>query len=386
MTKQDASGHHPEHPPHVTHPGGSSSLHQPTNVGGSHASPTPRATGSPGALGAPGDSHSLAIHLEPILREACEGRLGRVEWFNAAWQHGGAATGFASWDDPHALSDQAGHHPIRSVLVKLPVGPTELRWTCDLGHRSHPGPVVPRVLASGDSIGGIDLGWLVVERLEGAILAKAFDERSVRDLLAAAVQFQQAAAEIRPPDSALPHEAPKLHDWHENIARAKEAVRLSKLPDQLRWLDAIKHVQKSLSLIVSRWNTRPINAWCHGDLHPGNALRRRPQIPTQSDQSDPCVLIDLALVHAGHWVEDAVYLERQYWGHAELLHGLKPLAEFSRLRRQAGLPVDTHATDVAIARRLLMASVVPLFLGREHNAKYVRGALEVIEKYLPQLH
>jgi hypothetical protein len=33
-----------------------------------------------------------------------------------------------------------------------------------------------------------------------------------------------------------------------------------------------------------------------------------------------------------------------------------------------------------------MASVVPLFLGREHNVRYVKGALEVIEKYLPQLH
>ena len=262
-------------------------------------------------------------------------------------------------------------------MVKLPVGPTELRWTRDLG--SSPDAVVPRVLACGDSIGGLDLCYLVVERLEGGLLAKNFDAQAAHDLIDAAVRFQHAAAALRPPTEADAHEAPKVHNWEENIARAKEAVRLSKIADQLRWHDALKHVHKSLGLIAARWNTRPINAWCHGDLHPGNALRR-------SGPASNCVLIDLALVHAGHWVEDAVYLERQYWGHADLLHGIKPLAEFSRLRRASGLPVDTHATDIAIARRLLMASVVPLFLGREHNAKYVHGALEVIEKYLPQLH
>ncbi len=347
----------------MTHTVGFSSLHQPTSPGGSHTLP-----------GSPGDSHSLAVHLEPILREACGGRLGPVEWFNAAWQHGGAATGFAPWND----SEDRSPYAIRRVLVKLPVAHNELRWSCDLSNAgTHTrGPIVPRVLASGESLGGLDLGWLVVERLEGVPLAKSFDEPAVRDLLKAAVDFQQAAASVRPPD-----EAPKVLKWDENIARSKEAVRQSKMPDQLRWLDAIKHVQKSLGLILSRWNTRPINAWCHGDLHPGNALRRQ-----GPDGTSHCVLIDLALVHAGHWVEDAVYLERQFWGHAEFLHGIKPLAEFSRLRREAGLSVDTHATDVAIARRLLMASVVPLFLGREHNAKYVRGALEVIEKYLPQLH
>lgn len=362
----------------MTQPVGSSFGSPPSTLGGTHAHHAPHDPVKPYGQtlpASPGDSHSLAIHLEPVLREACDGKLGSVEWFNAAWQHGGAATGFAPWHDP------AGP---QSVLVKLPVGPSELRWSCELSeahdradaNHAH-GPVVPRVLASGMSLGGLDLCWLVCERLGGAPLAKSFDQRSIHELLAAAVEFQQAACALRSPTA----EPAKVLDWERNIARAKEAVRQSHLPDHLRWLDAIKHVQKALPLILARWNTRPINAWCHGDLHPGNALRR-----IRPGSASRCVLIDLALVHAGHWAEDAVYLERQYWGHAELLHGIKPLAEFSRLRREAGLPVDTHATDIAIARRLLMASVVPLFLGREHNVKYVRGALEVIEKYLPQLH
>ncbi len=46
-----------------------------------------------------------------------------------------------------------------------------------------------------------------------------------------------------------------------------------------------------------------------------------------------CVLVDLALVHPGHWVEDALYLERQYWGHSDLLKGVKPASELARLRQ-----------------------------------------------------
>lgn len=342
---------------------------------GTSSSPQAARPGSPGASAsaALGDSHSLAIHLEPALREACHGRLGPIEWFHAAWQHGGAATGFASWND--------GPGPARRAIVKLPVGPVELHWSRDLA-RVEPdprGPLVPRVLAAGDSIGGLDLGWLVSERLEGKPLSTCLDEAAVHDLLRTLVEFQIAAPRVRPVDPARDH--PQPLNWDTNILRAKQAVRESKMPEQQRWLEALRHVYRHLDHVVGRWNAREVHTWCHGDLHPGNALRRAPGTP-----SERCVLIDLAMVHAGHWVEDAVYLERQFWGHSELLHGIKPLAEVSRLRREAGLPVETHSTDVAIARRLLMASVVPLFLDREHNAKYLHGALETIEKYLPQLH
>lgn len=312
------------------------------------------------------------MHLEPILHEACGKRLGEIEWFHAAWQHGGAATGFARWEDP--ANDAAP----RKAFIKFPVGPDELAWSRELSRlpAGERGPLVPRFLAGGESLGGIDLCWIIVEALEGEPLMAGFDAESIRGMLETVVEFQIAADRVRPerPPS-------KPIDWAENVKRSKAAVRESGLENTNAWLDALKHVYRHLPLIVSRWNARDITTWCHGDLHPGNVIRR-----TASGAPSRCVLIDLALVHPGHWCEDAIYLERQFWGHEERLCGIKPLAELARLRREAGLPSDTHDTDVAIARRLLMASVVPLFLDREHNAKYVAGALATIEKYLPQIH
>lgn len=346
----------------------------------SSGSPTPRSFSSAGSPSRPrtpadfGDSHSLAMHLEPILQGACEGKLGEVEWFHSAWQHGGAATGFAAWND-----GQSGAAPMRA-FIKFPVGPDELAWSRDLAARpcGERGPFVPRYLAGGESMGGIDLCWIVVEALNGDPLSTGFDETSLREMLRTIVEFQVAAAEVRPD-----HPPCKVVDWSENVWRAKAAIRDSGLPlaETNRWLLALKHVYRALPVITARWHGRAITTWCHGDLHPGNVIRR-----TLASGDPRCVLIDLALVHPGHWCEDAIYLERQFWGHEEQLHGIKPLAELARLRREAGLPSDTHDTDVAIARRLLMAAVVPLFLNREHNAKYVHGALETIEKYLPQIH
>src|ERR1051326_2883770 len=43
------------------------------------------------------DTHDLAISFDPVLHQACNGRLGQVEWFRASWQRGGAATGFSTW-------------------------------------------------------------------------------------------------------------------------------------------------------------------------------------------------------------------------------------------------------------------------------------------------
>src|SRR2546421_544761 len=66
-----------------------------------------------------------------------------------------------------------------------------------------------------------------------------------------------------------------------------------------------------------------------------------------SPPKHPCVLIDLALVHSGHWMEDALYLERQFWGHEPLLHGVKPLPMLAKLRRERGLPTDDHYSELA---------------------------------------
>ena len=315
------------------------------------------------------DAHALAAALEPALHSASGGRLGRIEWFRAAWQHGGASTGFAAWN--------GGECP--QAMIKLPVGPVELRWGRLLSPADDPDPVVPRMLASGDELGGYDLGWIIVEKLAGKPLSTNLTAEGLHDSLAALNEFHAKASAVRTID-----EVPRTYDWEANLARAKEAVKTHQMADATRWLDALRHLHKGLPFVVARWNSREINTWCHGDFHPGNALRRA-AAPGQN-QPGRCVLIDLALVHPGHWIEAALYLERQFWGHSELLMGVKPLSTLARLRREAGLSVDPQYTEVAVARRVLMAAVVPLFIDREHNTRYVRAALDVLERFLPQVH
>jgi hypothetical protein len=94
--------------------------------------------------------------------------------------------------------------------------------------------------------------------------------------------------------------------------------------------------------------------------------------------------VDLALVHPGNWVEDALYLERQYWGHSELLHGVKPLSTLAKFRRERGLPTDECYADLATVRRVLMAACAPALIEREGNPKYLHAALDLIERFLPQ--
>lgn len=314
-----------------------------------------------------GDAQALGSSLAPVVREACGGRLNQIEWFRCVWQTGGAATGFGTWTD-NACTQPA--------LVKIPVGPTELRWTVALGES---GRVTPKVLAWGDRAGGYDLAWIVTERLDGQPLSQRLDQNGVRDIIEACADFHQEASAVRGMD-----ETPKRHDWEKAVHDSRECVRTHALAEAPRWNEALRKAQKALPVIVARWEGRQINTWCHGDLHPGNALPRISAHGTCAPR--PCVLIDLALVHPGHWLEDALYLERQFWGHEERLHGVKPVSALAQVRRSRGLPTGGDYGELAIARRVLMAAVVPLFIDREHNARYTHAALEVLEKFLPQVH
>jgi len=315
------------------------------------------------------DSQALAAALGPALRDACGGRLGPISWFRAAWQHGGAATGFA----PFTLADG---QTIES-LVKVPVGFHEHRWTCALGSLESAGvsPTslpTPRVLASGREVGGHDLAWIVTEKLYGQPLTHGMDSDGVLGLLNTVCDFHESAARCQPEV-----ESARVVDWDTSIERSRVKARDGAIIESQKWNEAIKHVQRALPRLVAKWNHRSTGWWCHGDVHPGNALRR--------GESGRLVLIDLALVHPGHWVEDAVYLERQFWGRSELLHGVKPVSTLARLRRERGLSVEDSYMDVANVRRVLMASLVPLFVEREGHPKYMHAALETINNVLPMV-
>ena len=99
---------------------------------------------------------SIARSLEPDLRDACEGSLGDISWVRMDWQHGGALTGVTEY------TDDAGTHP---VFVKFPVPGRELRWTRFFQDRTEP-LLIPRLHASGASLGNHDIAWLVLERLD----------------------------------------------------------------------------------------------------------------------------------------------------------------------------------------------------------------------------
>ncbi|MCH7961930.1 MAG: aminoglycoside phosphotransferase family protein [Planctomycetes bacterium] len=311
------------------------------------------------------DSHALGVSLGPTLRQVCSGRLSEIEWFRASWQRGSAATGFATW------TTDAGD--ARPAMVKLPVGPSEHSWTMRLGALDpddwdSPAALAlptPRVFAAGEALGGYDLAWLVVERFEGKPLSLDVLAENVSDLLKTVALFYAHAQRIRPVETPV-----SRTDWPELLDKSRVAIRDHAMADNQRWSNAVKAVQKRLSALLAQWQARPINVWCHGDLHLGNAMRRH----------DRCVLIDLALVHSGCWVEDAVYLERQFWGRAGAIKPVKPIALLARNCRAQGVDTAFDYSRVADIRRVLMAACVPVFLGWEGSPEYVSAALETLER------
>lgn len=322
-------------------------------------------------LGASPDSRSLAENLEPALRRACGENLSKIEWFRSSWQRGGAATGAATWttSDGNAAA----------VIVKIPVGPVEYDWTTRLGR--HDGGDVPRiasptprVFASGDNLEGYDLGWLVMERLTGPPLSQNVTPQAVESLLAAAASFYASAAAARSVGSA-----PRDPDWEHVLSKARQVVKEVGIDNAQHWNESLKRVQRALPRLEKFWSQRPIDTWCHGDLHPGNAMMR------QGNPDPVCVLIDLSHVHPGHWVEDAVYLERLYWGKPEILVGVKPVSFLAKCCRDNGLETNIDYAALASVRRVLAAATVPLHLETHGHPRYLSAALEVLDRSLGNL-
>lgn len=341
------------------------------------AAPPTGGAASQGALHQPipeGDTHDLAVGLEPLLYESCNGRLGQIQWFQSSWQRGGAATGFAVWSFEDGTE--------ADVIVKLPVGPREFSWTVRLGAVEHEvwgsdescRLPVPRVVAAGEMIGGYDLGWLVIERLSGPALNHEISESTVQELLHTVAEFHQAAGSVRPVEGRG-----ETRDWGELISRSRQALEYVTMPEVQRWREQLHRLDRCLKRVLAVWEGRPRDTWCHGDLHPGNAMRRA----MGDDSSGRCVLLDLAFVHPGHWVEDAVYVERQFWAHPEVLGKTKPVAVLGRRRRDLGLEHNGDHATMAAARRVLMAGCAPAWWETEGSRAYALGALGILERYLP---
>lgn len=312
----------------------------------------------------PSLSHDLAPQLEPALAEVCGGRLRDIHWFKADWQRSGAATAYGTYTRPDGTE--------ANVVAKLPIGYTEYRFTTGLNGRDRHFPVV---VEHGTELGGYDFAWIVLERLPGDPLTAHLHKDVFRQLADAAAAFHFHAAQLDP-NIKKPTRAP----WEDLLAHAREAIHTSHIPNEQNWSNAVKHVQRALPKLLGTWRARALNTWCHGDLHPGNLMSRA----EGSVWGEPsCVLLDMAEVHAGHWVEDAVYLERLFWGRSDALDGVKPVSLIARARKQLGLDASDDYAGLANIRRVLIAACVPAFLHREGHPAYLQGALEVLERLLP---
>jgi Phosphotransferase enzyme family len=331
---------------------------------------------------------SLGSGLGPQLVAQSRGRLSNLAWFRSTWQHGGASTGLGTWTE--------GGRSIE-VFVKFPVSPLEHRWTTrlgltPLGEWDEPRATnlpTPRVVAADVRLGSHDLAYLVTERLFGPALRERWTREALEGLIAAAVDAQ--AAMTRHIEGQEAKARPARVTWESELAKAREICRASSakdadgpLPEAQRWNEALKRLSRSISRLADVWESRPITGWCHGDVHPGNAMHRSPQ-PGGDGRT---VLIDLALVHPGHWVEDAVYLERQFWTHPEQLFGIHVVGAMAKRRRDLGLEADIASGDygmLANLRRALMAATAPAHLSRIISQRYLHVALETLERLLPQL-
>lgn len=234
------------------------------------------------------------------------------------------------------------------------------------------------MLAAGFELGGYDLAWIVIEKLQGPPLASDPNPTAVWEIFETAAEFHGAAIGIR---SVRPEQAPPEPDWCAQIDEALRAVADNDLEPLDRWRAALERAREHAPALAREWAGREINTWCHRDLHGRNAMRRK----AHGTASGRCVLIDLARVAPGHWIEDALYLERLCWGHEHLLCGVEPVTALARARAFNGLAVSGEETRLADLRRVLMAASSPAFLRTEGDPAYLARALEILESRLPLL-
>lgn len=279
--------------------------------------------------------------------------------FRTVWQHGGAATAWVK-----CVESQ------RDGMVKLPVKAKERRWHRRI-RESHDPDLAPELFAVGDTIGSVDFAWIVMERIQGNPLHQAPDVHAVDQACEAFARFQKASR----PFAVQQRPAPA--GWLKQIEQTRKSLQA--LPEDLAvsWRDALDALAKYHDEAIATWRYRPIKGWVHGDAHLGNILRTK---------QDGVRLIDFAQVRAGHWVEDAIALERPLWQRPELLSTTDPVDMMAGYRRQMGLPVRAEDGRLAAIRRTLLAATAPAWSRTEGGFSGLRSTLKVLEQGLREIH
>jgi aminoglycoside phosphotransferase (APT) family kinase protein len=304
---------------------------------------------------------ALARTLEPELRTSCAAMIGEldpVRWVRMDWQHGGAVTGLSRFTDEDGIE--------RDVFVKFPVPGRELTWTRRLQccGETPDAPVVPILYASGDTLGTHDIAWLVMELLPGLPMGAEWKPGNLAATARAGARLQACA-------QSVPADRPKKRqDWDKWLRQTKQSLNENHFEDRERWIDALDRIDRFWTSIITTWRSREPLSWIHGDLHMGNALAR-------ADGS--VCLVDLAEFRPGHWLEDALYLERMYWSRPERIQQDDPVGTMARSRTELGLINGPCVEDLAMARRLLLAATTPAFLAHEGSRAHVAACLSTLE-------
>ena len=170
--------------------------------------------------------------------------------------------------DPQHWGQSALHFSARRIgsgepaLLKVNVAPDQRWWTRGLA-RAAP-ELLPRVFAIGEQVGGVELGWVVWERVPGG-LSPAWRGREFEMLLEGGVRFQMAARAL------------------EQAAQAAGVLHELRVEELAGWLE--QGVQRGAPGPADRVLRRVAEDWawvkavcetevCHGDLHMANALCR----------------------------------------------------------------------------------------------------------------
>ena len=199
-------------------------------------------------------------------------------------------------------------------------------------------------------------------------MGKHWNDNIISRIAHAAAAFTSAAREFPVDQNG------RQEDWKELIQRAKQSIKLNSINSSSNWKKLYKYLSTKLDDVLDIWRARHTRQWLHGDVHLANSMCR-------SDKDDaPVCLIDLAEIHAGHWVEDAIFLERQLWGHPSRLASSNPLKAMAYARKAIGLNVSEDYPELANIRRLLLAATAPAFMQSEGDPRYLAACLDQFQR------
>ena len=306
---------------------------------------------------------SLASSLEPVLITQTNNQLSDIHWFRTDWQRSGAATGFATWTSTDG--------DVSQVVVKFPVVKKELRWTRRMQDSDG---VAPKLFASDEILNGYDLAWMIIERFPVGPLGTKWDDSNISRIANAAALFTNSASKYTVDQEG------RREDWKSLLKTAKKSVRENQIHKESQWKKCHSLLSKRLAALLELWRSRRIDQWLHGDLHLANAMCRT------AGSEDRVSLIDLAEVHAGHWIEDAVYLERQLWGYKSRLQASKPVHAMAVARKALGMRVDDDYHQLVDLRRVLLAATAPAFMQSEGDPRYLASCLQQLTTSMDRLH